>query len=157
MISEMSVAENLFLGRLNRFRRLGVVSRRAMEAAAREQLERFSVRAAGPWAPMGSLSGGNQQKVVLARELTIENLRCLVAAQPTRGLDIGAVDFVLTQLRAASAQGCGVLVVSSEIPELLALCDRVFVSYRGALRGPVETGSATAMQEISELMMGTAA
>lgn len=106
---------------------------------------------------MGSLSGGNQQKVVLARELSTEKLQCLVAAQPTRGLDIGAVEFVLNRLRGCASSGTGVLVVSSEIPELLALCDRIFVSYRGALLGPVDTAAATARQHIGELMTGTAA
>ncbi|TCJ97324.1 ABC transporter ATP-binding protein [Nocardia alba] len=157
MVAEMTLAENLFLGRLGRFRRFGLLDKQAMGRAAKAELDRFDVRAAGPWVPMGSLSGGNQQKVVLARELSTANLRCLVAAQPTRGLDIGAVDFVLTQLRRAAADGCGVLVVSSEVPELLALCDRVFVAYRGALAGPVETTDPTAAQQISELMMGVAA
>ncbi|MFD3745282.1 ABC transporter ATP-binding protein [Nocardia sp. NPDC058633] len=156
MVAEMTLAENLFLGRLGRFRRFGLLDKQAMGRAAQAELDRFDVRAAGPWVPMGSLSGGNQQKVVLARELSAANLRCLVAAQPTRGLDIGAVDFVLTQLRRAAADGCGVLVVSSEVPELLALCDRVLVAYRGALAGPVETSDPTAAQQISELMMGVA-
>lgn len=157
MVAEMTLAENLFLGRLGGFRRFGLLDKQAMGRAAQTELDRFDVRAAGPWVPMGSLSGGNQQKVVLARELSAANLRCLVAAQPTRGLDIGAVDFVLTQLRRAAADGCGVLVVSSEVPELLALCDRVFVAYRGALAGPVETSDPTAAQQISELMMGVTA
>ncbi len=157
MVAEMTLAENLFLGRLGRFRRFGLLDKPAMGRAAQTELDRFDVRAAGPWVPMGSLSGGNQQKVVLARELSMANLRCLVAAQPTRGLDIGAVDFVLTQLRRAAAGGCGVLVVSSEVPELLALCDRIFVAYRGELAGPVETTDPGAAQQISELMMGVAA
>ncbi|MFC8386012.1 ABC transporter ATP-binding protein [Nocardia sp. NPDC057272] len=157
MVAEMTLAENLFLGRLGRFRRFGLLDKQAMGRAAQAELDRFDVRAAGPWVPMGSLSGGNQQKVVLARELSAANLRCLVAAQPTRGLDIGAVDFVLTQLRHAAADGCGVLVVSSEVPELLALCDRVFVAYRGTLAGPIETSDPAAAQQISELMMGVAA
>ncbi|MGS2810737.1 ABC transporter ATP-binding protein [Nocardia sp. MW-W600-9] len=157
MVADMTLAENLFLGQLGRFRRFGLLDKRAMGRAAQAELERFDVRAAGPWVRMGSLSGGNQQKVVLARELSTANLRCLVAAQPTRGLDIGAVDFVLTQLRRAAADGCAVLVVSSEVPELLALCDRVFVAYRGALAGPVETSDPAAPQQISELMMGVAA
>ncbi|MFE7720290.1 ABC transporter ATP-binding protein [Nocardia rhizosphaerihabitans] len=157
MVADMTIAENLFLGQLGRFRRFGLLDKRAMGRAAQAELERFDVRAAGPWVRMGALSGGNQQKVVLARELSTENLRCLVAAQPTRGLDIGAVDFVLTQLRRAAADGCGVLVVSSEVPELLALCDRVLVAYRGTLTGPVETADPTAAQQISELMMGVSA
>ncbi|MGW5318852.1 ABC transporter ATP-binding protein [Nocardia thailandica] len=157
MVAGMSVAENLFLGDLARFRRFGLLDRAALGRAARAELERFDVRAAGPWALMGSLSGGNQQKVVLARELSVPGLRCLVAAQPTRGLDIGAVDFVLTRLRAAAREGRAVLVVSSEVPELLALCDRVLVAYRGTLRGPVTTADAGAADRIGALMTGVAA
>ncbi|MFC4127991.1 ABC transporter ATP-binding protein [Nocardia rhizosphaerae] len=157
MVAEMTLAENLFLGQLGRFRRFGLLDKRAMRRAAAAELARFDVRAAGPTVRMGSLSGGNQQKVVLARELSAANLRCLVAGQPTRGLDIGAVDFVLAQLRRAAADGCGVLVVSSEVPELLALCDRVLVAFRGALAGPVETADPTAAHQISELMMGVSA
>ena len=157
MVAELSVSENLFLGRLHRFRRMGLLDRRRMDTAARALIEQYSVRTPGPATPMGSLSGGNQQKVVLARELSTEKLQCLVAAQPTRGLDIGAVEFVLNRLRGCASSGTGVLVVSSEIPELLALCDRIFVSYRGALLGPVDTAAATARQHIGELMTGTAA
>ena len=157
MVAELSLSENLFLGRLHRFRRMGLLDRSRMDAAAGDLIEQFSVRTPGPGTSMGALSGGNQQKVVLARELSTENLQCLVAAQPTRGLDIGAVEFVLNQLRSCASAGNGVLVVSSEIPELLALCDRIFVSYRGALLGPVDTSAATAGQRIGELMTGTAA
>ncbi|GGK37001.1 ABC transporter ATP-binding protein [Nocardia camponoti] len=157
MVADMTLAENLFLGQLNRFRRFGLLDKRAIGRAAQVELDRFDVRAAGPWVRMGSLSGGNQQKVVLARELSAANLRCIVAAQPTRGLDIGAVDFVLTQLRDAAARGCGVLVVSSEVPELLAVCDRVVVAYRGTMSGPVAVANPDAQQQISELMMGVSA
>jgi simple sugar transport system ATP-binding protein len=157
MVSDLSIAENLFLGRLHEFRRRGLLDRKKLDLAASEQIERYRIRAPGPQAPMRSLSGGNQQKVVLARELGIESLQALVAAQPTRGLDIGAVDNVHGELRAAAARGVGVLVVSSELPELLALCVRVFVSYRGRLLGPVDPSSETALGTIGELMTGTAA
>jgi len=155
MVSELSVAENLYLGRLGDFRRWGLVSRKRMEEAAAERIAQYSIRADGPQAPMRSLSGGNQQKVVLARELAVDGLRALVAAQPTRGLDIGAVDHVHGQLRAAAQEDVAVLVVSSEIPELLAFCDRVFVSYRGQLLGPVDPSSEDAMGTIGQLMTGT--
>ena len=157
MVSGLSIAENLFLGRSDKFRRKGLLDRKKMNEEAAKQIERYSVRAPGPEAPIGSLSGGNQQKVVLARELAIDGLQTLVAAQPTRGLDIGAVDNVHNELRAAAARGVGVLVVSSELPELLALCSRVFVAYRGQLLGPVDPSSQSALGTIGELMTGTAA
>ncbi|WP_405403622.1 ABC transporter ATP-binding protein [Streptomyces sp. NBC_01104] len=154
-VPELSVAENLFLGRLGAFRRFGVLlDRAAMHRAADRVLAEYDVRAAGPGAPMSSLSGGNQQKVVLARELALDPLVCLAAAQPTRGLDVGAVDAVLGRLREAAARGAGVLVVSSELDELLALCDRIAVAYRGRLHGPVTTADPGARATVSRLMLG---
>jgi general nucleoside transport system ATP-binding protein len=157
MVGDLSVAENLYLGRLGDFRRAGLLDHRRMEASARDVIDAFGIRTSGPRAPMRSLSGGNQQKVVLARELAVPGLRVLIAAQPTRGLDIGAVDHVLHQLRAAAASGIAVLVVSSEVPELLALCDRIVVGYSGRLLGPISTSSPTASRDIGALMTGTEA
>ncbi|WP_299542113.1 ABC transporter ATP-binding protein [uncultured Streptomyces sp.] len=153
-VPELSVAENLFLGRLGAFRRFGgLLDRGALHRAADTVLTEYGIRAAGPKAPMSSLSGGNQQKVVLARELALDPLVCLAAAQPTRGLDVGAVDAVLGRLREA-AGGAGVLVVSSELDELLALCDRIAVAWRGRLLGPVATSDPGARAAVSALMLG---
>ena len=157
MVGELSVAENLFLGDLARFRRRGLVQRAAMDAAATRVIEEYAIRAAGPRAEMRSLSGGNQQKVVLARELAIDGLSVLVAAQPTRGLDVGAVASVLARLREAADRGVAVLVVSSEVGELLTVCDRILVSYRGRLLGPVDAADPTAADRVGSLMTGTAA
>ena len=157
MVGELSVAENLFLGDLTRFRRRGLVQRAAMDAAATRVIEEYAIRAAGPRAEMRSLSGGNQQKVVLARELAIDGLSVLVAAQPTRGLDVGAVASVLARLREAADRGVAVLVVSSEVGELLTVCDRILVSYRGRLLGPVDAADPTAADRVGSLMTGTAA
>ncbi|NGO81911.1 ATP-binding cassette domain-containing protein, partial [Streptomyces sp. YC504] len=138
-VPELSVAENLHLGRLGEFRRFGVfLDRAALGRATTTVLDAHDVRAPGAFAPMASLSGGNQQKVVLARELALDPLVCLAASQPTRGLDIGAVEAVHGRIRAAASRGAGVLVVSAELDELLALCDRVVVAYRGRLLGPVD-------------------
>ncbi|GAA3208944.1 ABC transporter ATP-binding protein [Actinocorallia longicatena] len=156
-VPAMSVAENLYLGRLGEFRRRGLLDRAALRAAAAAVIGEHGIRAAGPDAPMGTLSGGNQQKVVVARELALDPLRFLVAAQPTRGLDIAAVDAVLARIRAAAARGAAVLVVSSELPELLALCDRVLVAYRGRLLGPVPCSAPSARAEIGDLMVGVSA
>ncbi|GLY13619.1 heme ABC transporter ATP-binding protein [Kineosporia sp. NBRC 101677] len=157
MVADLSVAENLFLSRLGDFRRYGLLDRKTLEAAAAQLIETYDVRVPGPRTPMKSLSGGNQQKVVLARELSIEGLQVLVAAQPTRGLDVGAVAAVLERLREAAGRGVAVLVVSSEVDELLTLCDQVLVSYRGRLLGPVEAGTPSAEAEIGALMTGTTA
>ncbi|GAB2832716.1 ABC transporter ATP-binding protein [Actinocorallia aurea] len=153
----MTVADNLFLGRLHEFRRFGLLDRKAMRARAAEVIAEHGIRASGPDAHLRTLSGGNQQKVVVARELALDPLRCLIAAQPTRGLDIGAVDAVLSRVRDAAASGAAVLVVSSELPELLTLCDRVMVAYRGRLLGPVTPGAPGARDAIGRLMLGASA
>ncbi|MFH9469392.1 ABC transporter ATP-binding protein [Streptomyces clavifer] len=154
-VPQLPVAENLFLGRLDRFRRYGVfLDRRAMGRAADAVLTGHGIRSGGPGALMSSLSGGNQQKVVLARELALDPLVCLAAAQPTRGLDIGAVGAVHSRIRQASAKGTAVLVVSSELSELLVLCDRIVVAYRGKLLGPVDPSQPDARERIGALMLG---
>jgi simple sugar transport system ATP-binding protein len=157
VIPELSIAENMALARLHSYRRWGLLNRRQMKDDATEAISEFSIRADGPDAPVATLSGGNQQKVVLARELSTPGLRIVVAAQPTRGLDVGAVSFVLERLRDAAATGAAVLVISSEVDELIALCSRVVVAYRGSIRGSVDAGSPTASSAIGELMMGVAA
>ncbi|MFJ3670686.1 ABC transporter ATP-binding protein [Streptomyces sp. NPDC090106] len=154
-VPQLSVADNLYLGRLDRFRRRRLfLDRKAMLRAAEDVLTEHGIRADGPAAPMSSLSGGNQQKVVLARELALDPLRCLAAAQPTRGLDVGAVSAVHGRIRTAVAQGAGALVVSAELDELLALCDRVAVAYRGRLLGPVPADAPDARERIGRLMTG---
>ena len=134
-VTGMSVAENMMLDRLHRFRRFGLLDRAAMTAAARELMARFDVRAASPEVAFGGLSGGNQQKAVLARELTLEPLRFLIAAPPTRGLDVGAVEAIYNHIRAAARRGVGVLLISSELDELLSVAHRVVVLYRGRIMG----------------------
>ena len=134
-ISEMSVAENIFLNRTGAFTRFGLLQRSAMREAAAALMERFDVRATGPDATFGRLSGGNQQKAVLARELTAPGLRFLLAAQPTRGLDVGAVEAVYALIRQASERGVAVLLVSSELDEVLTVAHRIVVIYRGRIVG----------------------
>lgn len=157
VVTSLSVTANLLLGRLHRYRRFGLLDRRAMDAAATDLARRFDVRAASLDAPLSALSGGNQQKAVLARELSLDPLRCVVAAQPTRGLDLGAVDDVVAHLRSAARAGVGVVVVSSELSELLVLCDRVHVAYRGSLSGPVLPTDPGARDRVAHLMTGAPA
>jgi ABC-type uncharacterized transport system ATPase subunit len=133
----MSAAENLFLGPLGRVSsRLGALQTKRMAEAAETVMRRFDVRGAGPAAPMSGFSGGNQQKLVLAREFSLDPLTFVLAAHPTRGLDVGAVEAVYRQLRAVCRErGVGVLLISSEIDELLAVADRIAVIYRGEIVG----------------------
>jgi general nucleoside transport system ATP-binding protein len=134
-VPAMSLSLNLALNRLTHFRRFGLVDRAALANEARAQMQRFDIRAAGPDAPFSSLSGGNQQKAVLARELALPGLRLLVAAQPTRGLDVGAVEAIYGHIREAARRGVAVLLASSELDELLAVADRLLVMYRGRIMG----------------------
>ncbi|MEI7873149.1 MAG: ABC transporter ATP-binding protein [Alphaproteobacteria bacterium] len=155
-VTAMSVAENMFLNKLERFTRFGLLQRRALNEATEMQMKEFDVRAAGPEVAFSGLSGGNQQKAVLGRELTLEPLVALVAAQPTRGLDVSAVEAVYRQIRAAARRGVGVLLISSELDELIAVADRIAVLYRGRLVGerPAEMGERGA---IGALMSGQVA
>ena len=142
--------------KLDQFTRLGLLNRRALNEKTRKLMQAFDVRAAGPEVAFSGLSGGNQQKAVLARELTLEPLVVLVAAQPTRGLDVSAVEAVYRQIRAAARRGVGVLLISSELDELIAVADRIAVLYRGRLVGerPADMSERAA---IGALMSGQVA
>jgi simple sugar transport system ATP-binding protein len=152
-ITAMSLAENMFLNRLGRFRRLGLIQRRRLESEAQALMAQFDVRADGPATPFSSLSGGNQQKAVLARELTTERLIFLLAAQPTRGLDVGAVEAVYKSIRKACEDGVGVLLISSELDELIAVAHRIVVLYRGRIIGE-RRAHPKFRDEIGALMAG---
>ncbi len=133
-VLDMTVAENLFLAEPKRVASGGVMDRKRMTQHAQSLIEQYSISCEGPDAPLWSLSGGNQQRVVLARELAHQP-KVLIAAQPTRGLDVGAIEYMSEQLRAAAAAGVGVLLISSEIEEILDLADRIIVLSRGTVAG----------------------
>jgi general nucleoside transport system ATP-binding protein len=141
-VLDLSVAENLLLDRMGSVARFGIVDRAAMRRRAVELMREFDIQAAGPDAPFGSLSGGNQQRVVLARELG-QHPRVLVAAQPTRGLDVGAIEYMSGRLRDAAAAGIAVLLVSTELEEILELSDRIVVLSRGRVIGELDRRDAT--------------
>lgn len=135
----LSIADNLNVHRIveRTGTRYGIVSRRSNERWADGLVRRFDIRIPGLRAPMSSLSGGNQQKTVLARELDREPA-ILIAAQPTRGLDVGAVSAVYRALDEYVARGGAVLLISAELDELLTLCDRISVLSHGRLCDPLE-------------------
>lgn len=155
-VPALSVAENMYLNRLNEFTRFGLVDSVGMQRAARALMTRFDVRAANETVPLGALSGGNQQKAVLARELTLDNLTLLIAAQPTRGLDVGAVAAVYGHIRAVRDRGVGVLLISSELDELLSVADRIVVLYRGRIMG-ICPATQDQRHRIGALMAGQSA
>jgi ABC-type uncharacterized transport system ATPase subunit len=149
----LSVAENLFLGELGRFTRFGLLRRDRLARESAVRMTAYDIRADGGDAPMAALSGGNQQKVVLARELSLDPLRFLLAAQPTRGLDVGAVEAVYTGIRAARDRGAAVLLISSELDELMAVADRILVIYKGRIVGTLPP-VRECRQAIGALMAG---
>jgi simple sugar transport system ATP-binding protein len=121
-----------------------------MAARARFLIEKFSVKIASESAPVGALSGGNLQKVVTARELSHE-APVLIAEQPTRGVDVGATEFIHAQLVAERDKGRAVLLISAELNEILALSDRVLVMYEGRIFA--EVPRAQASEETLGLLM----
>jgi simple sugar transport system ATP-binding protein/ribose transport system ATP-binding protein len=155
-----SVLENVSLSRLEAFSRLGVVNRRAERTAAREVLDRVAVKGADYGAPVAALSGGNQQKVLFARTLMC-GPRVLIADEPTRGVDVGAKRAIYDLLVGLAADGMGVLLISSEVEEILGLSHRVLVMTRGRivteLRGENMTESAILAAAFSEATAGSAA
>jgi simple sugar transport system ATP-binding protein len=115
-------------------------------------LDRFDIRPRDLDAKVGKLSGGNQQKVIIARELS-HDVSFLLAAYPTRGVDIGAIEFIYDLILKQRASGTGVLLISSELDELMTLSDRIAVLFEGRIVGEVNPQNTTA-QEIGLLMTG---
>jgi len=155
LILDYSVADNLILGRQDRFAAWGRLDRERIHANARAAIERFDIRPADGELPARALSGGNQQKVVIAREMGGE-FAVLLAAQPTRGVDVGAIEFIHAQLRAARAAGKAILLVSAELQEILALSDRVAVMYGGRIAGIMPRAQASE-SVLGPLMTGAGA
>ena len=147
LVGPYSVADNLVLNRYYDapFARRMVRNRAAIRAEAEQLVEQFDVRTPGIDVPVDNLSGGNKQKVIVARELS-HAVRVLIAAQPTRGLDVGSIEFIHNQIIALRDQGAGVLLVSAELDEILSLSDRIGVLYRGRLVGLFEGKEATREQ-----------
>ncbi|MET0806896.1 MAG: ABC transporter ATP-binding protein [Lacisediminihabitans sp.] len=138
LIAEFTIAENLMLDRSDGepFVKAGTLQLGTLAEFAEEKIVEFDIRAQGVGTHAGRLSGGNQQKVVLARELSRE-LRLFIAAQPTRGLDVGSIEFVHTRIVKERDKGIPVIVVSTELDEVVALADRIAVMYRGGIVGIV--------------------
>jgi simple sugar transport system ATP-binding protein len=153
VVGEFTVAENLVLDLYKSapFGRGLSIDLNAIEKNAKHRIEEFDIRPNVPQHPAGKLSGGNAQKVVVARELS-RPLRLLVASQPTRGVDVGAMEFIHKRIVAERDQGRPVVVVSTELDEVLALADQVAVMYRGKIVATVPP--TTSREEIGLLMAG---
>jgi simple sugar transport system ATP-binding protein len=144
MVSAFPVKDNLTLQTyyVEPFSRGIVADERAIEQSAEALVKQYDVRTPSVFVPIGKLSGGNQQKVIIAREFSRNN-RLLIAAQPTRGLDVGSIEYIHKQIVRQRDAGAGVLLISAELDEILSLSDRVVVMFGGKIMDdmPIETAS----------------
>ncbi|MFZ1062862.1 MAG: ABC transporter ATP-binding protein [Acidimicrobiales bacterium] len=156
LIPSLSLSDNLVLDQLDdpRFRRRFGRNLKAIKLNGAQKRESFDIRSQSEDSPVGALSGGNQQKVVMARELSRE-LKVLICSQPTRGLDVGSIEFMHRQIVDIRDSGVAVVIVSSELDEVFALGDRIAVLYDGEIQAIVPP--TTSREELGLLMAGAAA
>jgi simple sugar transport system ATP-binding protein len=156
LVAEFSVAENLMLDAsyTSRFTKGLSINFKSRKKIANELIERFDIRTPSAEHPAGKLSGGNQQKVVVAREL-YRDVDLLIASQPTRGVDVGSIEFIHEQIVAERDAGKAVILISTELDEVLALADRIAVMYRGEIVGIV--GADTSREQLGKMMAGVSA
>ena len=150
----MTIEENLIAVRLDQppFTKGIMMNKSGQDAYAKEMVEQFDIRPADYNLPTSSLSGGNAQKVVVAREVSLGN-KLLVASQPTRGVDIGAIELIRNTLEKAKKAGAGVLLVSAELEEIISLSDRIVVIHEGKITGEMRADEANE-NNLGLLMMG---
>ena len=152
LVLDYAVADNLILGQQHRFTRGITIDAARVRGHALELIARYDIRPPDPALAACALSGGNQQKVVVAREMA-RDFKVLLASQPTRGVDVGAIEFIHARLREARDQGKAVLLVSADLAEVLALADRVAVMYGGRFVAVLPRAEATT-DAIGPLMTG---
>jgi len=156
LVLGLTVAENLVLNSYYRhpFSRFKMMDWDSVAENARNLIEQYDVRTPSVDIPVSTLSGGNQQKVIVAREFS-RDVHLVIASQPTRGLDVGSIEYIHTRIVEQRDQGAAVLIVSTELDEIMALSDRILVMYRGGIvaeRRPAETTNA----ELGLFMAGAA-
>jgi ABC-type uncharacterized transport system ATPase subunit len=153
VVKDFTVAENLVLDMYDRapYGNAFQLNPAAIAESARERVERFDIRTSSAESTVGTLSGGNQQKVVVAREMS-RPLKLMVAAQPTRGVDVGSIEFIHNQIIHERDSGTAVIVISSELDEVVGLADRIAVMYRGRILAVVSPD--VPREEIGLLMAG---
>ncbi len=154
LILSFSVEDNLTLCTFRKppFSSGILLNHQAIRDNAMKLIRDFDVRTPGPLTEVGALSGGNQQKVIVARELSREN-RFIVASQPTRGLDVGSIEYIHGQLLNMRDKGCGILLISSELDEIMDLSDRILVMYKGEAVATLDANKVT-KSEIGLYMAG---
>jgi simple sugar transport system ATP-binding protein len=154
MVDTYDITHNLVLNTyyLPPFAAGWTIQEEACEAHAQKLVEEYDVRTPSIYLYAGNLSGGNQQKMVVAREFS-RDVKLLIAAQPTRGIDVGSIEFIHKQIVAKRDQDVAVLVVSAELDEIMALADRIAVMYKGEIVAVVPRDEAT-REELGLLMAG---
>jgi simple sugar transport system ATP-binding protein len=157
LVSSYSIADNLILNTFDKvpFAKGWIRNHNAIAKNGITLVESYDIRTPSPDLPASSLSGGNKQKTVVARELS-QNKKVVVAAQPTRGVDVGSIEFIHNQLIAARDKGSAILLVSAELDEVLSLSDRIAVIYGGKIVATFDSKSAD-RAEIGRLMAGSKA
>jgi simple sugar transport system ATP-binding protein len=151
IVGDLTVAQNLALEHISDFTRRGHLSRQAMQELAARLIQDFQIKAK-PDDLARTLSGGNIQKVILARTLSQQPV-AVIAAQPTRGLDVGATEYVHQKLLEQKARGSAILLASEDLDEILLLSDRILVIYRGQIVAEIPAEEAN-IHEIGLLMAG---
>lgn len=154
LVLTFSVSENLILKEWHNppITRKGFFDTKAIIDLSKKLIKEYNIKTTGPNAKVGNMSGGNQQKVVLARELS-RNPNLVVACHPTHGLDIGATEYVRQQLLKERERGAAVLLISTELDEIMALCDRIVVLFEGQIMGEV-AGEKINVDDIGLMMLG---
>lgn len=136
------------------FSKYGIISEKEMRKVSEERIERFDIRPRDPRNLAMGFSGGNAQKIVVARELGAPGKKLLLAAQPTRGVDIGSIEGIRRLIDKAKREGLGVLLISADIDEILALSDRIIVMYEGRISGEVVNDENLTDEKLGMLMLG---
>ena len=156
LVLDMNLEENFILNTQNRetfSSRLGLLNAGEYRRAAEQAVSDFNIKTSGTGSPIGLLSGGNQQKLILAREF-YHNPSVVIAFQPTRGLDIGAAGFIREELVRLREGGCSIILISTDLDEILSLSDRIAVMFEGSIPEIVENSDDIDLTRIGELMAG---
>lgn len=156
LVLDMNLAENMLLKTYTEkvFQKNGFINQKLVRETTLKAIKEFQIKTSGPEKPIRYLSGGNQQKLILARELAGDP-QALVAFQPTRGLDIGATEFIHQKLLEQRQKGCSILLISADLEEITALSDRIAVLYKGKIMGIVHNHKDLDLAEIGLMMAGT--
>jgi simple sugar transport system ATP-binding protein len=155
LVGDLSVAENLVLDMyfMPPFARGLMLEPDEIQRSAQQRIKEFDIRTPSPLTSVGTLSGGNQQRVIVAREFS-RPVSLMIAAQPTRGLDVGSIEYIHERIVQLRDQGDAVLIVSSDLDEVFALGDRVAVMFQGRMEGPFESDLYT-REQVGLMMAGS--